>query len=110
VKRSIFQQEAYEHWDLNAKEHGGIVGDGSFAVVCCDFFHPSARCWCLGEVYLSETVEEAQKKTTTAYCHARTKERCKGNHAIYHFDQQAQRWEFLRESAPGQNARGASNG
>jgi hypothetical protein len=91
---SVFQREAYDHWDLNANEHGGIVGDGSFAVVCCDFYHPSARNWCLGEVYLAETLEEAQKLATTAYCHASSKGLCKGKHDIYAYGQQADMWRL----------------
>jgi hypothetical protein len=100
---SVYQQKAYDHWDLNAKEHGGIPGDGPFAVVCCDFFHPSARDWCLGEVYLAETVEKAQQLATAAYCHASSKGLCKGKHKIYSYDQQAQTWKFLSQLIPGQN-------
>ena len=95
MKRSIFQQEAYEHWDLNAKEYGGILGDGPFAVVCCDFYHPSVRDWCLGEVYLAETLEEGQKLVATAYCHAGSKGLCKKENAIYKFIEQAQRWRVF---------------
>lgn len=96
VKQSIYLQEAYDDWALNAKEHGGIPGDGPFAVVFCTFFHPSVRDWCLGEVRLAETLEEAQKIASTGYCHASSKGLCKGNHAIYQFDEQAQRWCPLR--------------
>jgi hypothetical protein len=84
VKRrlSAFQEAAKRRWPLNYKEHE-VVGDGQFAVVCCTFFHPSARTRCYGELYLCKTLEEARKLAETAYCHARSKGMCKRRHQIF---------------------------
>jgi hypothetical protein len=79
---TAFQEAARRRWPLNYKEHG-VQGDGQFAVLCCTFFHPSARYQCYGELHLCETLEQAQKLAKTAYCHADSKGLCKRRHQVH---------------------------
>jgi hypothetical protein len=85
---SIFQKAARERWPDNYRQHK-TIGDGQFLVASCTFFHSSARSLRFGELYLFESLEKAKlfadamdQGTTDAYCHARSKGRCKGQHRV----------------------------
>ena len=73
------------NWGRKARRRwprSGVEGNGRYAVVTCAFFHPSARQMCYSDVFLFPTLEEAQQKQDTVYCHAHTKGRCRGKHEI----------------------------
>jgi hypothetical protein len=76
-----------------------IHGDGQYAVLTCPHFHPSSRSIQYSEVYLFPTYEQAfefqrgldnycatyESKPIAgvlAYCHAATKNLCRGKHTV----------------------------
>ena len=77
-----------------------IHGDGRFAVLTCAFSHPSAGSMCYSDVHLFSNLPDAEAFQRgldecgrtgipatkvgehLAYCHAATKDLCKGKHEL----------------------------
>ena len=62
-KATKWQRAVQKAFPKNAGEEG-ISGDGPWAVLMCDYWHPSARCHCYGNIYLSESREKREEITT----------------------------------------------
>ena len=95
-KATKWQRAVQKAFPKNAGEEG-ISGDGPWAVLMCDYWHPSARCHCYGNIYLSESREKAEEIATAharlhpkwieqGYCHGCMKLHRKTRHRVMNLE------------------------
>jgi len=90
------QRLVQQKFPKNAGEEG-ISGDGQYAVLMCDYFHPGARNFYYGKIYLCDSPERAEEIATDmgkhypgwakhAYCHGCTKVGVRPRHRVVNLE------------------------